>query len=75
MFNKFQEGSGRVEKYFSYQKMFAVDFIYYRILSVLNIETDSIASLSERPIDRVVTLAIIYIETLKPDVVMLLVTS
>jgi len=75
MFNKCQEGSDRVEKYLFYQKIFAVVFIYYRILAVWNVETDIIVSLAARPIERVVMLVIIYIETLKADVDVLSVAS
>jgi hypothetical protein len=75
MFNKCQEGSNRVEQYLLYQKTFAVIFIYYRILAVLNVETYIIVSLATRPIERVVMQVIIYIETMKAYAAVLSVTS
>jgi hypothetical protein len=58
-----------------YHKTFAVIFIYYRILAVLNVETYIIVSLATRPIERVVMQVIIYIETMKAYVAVLSVTS
>ena len=47
----------------------------YRIMAVLKVETYIIASITTSPIGRAVMLVVMYVETFKTKVIVLLVTS